>query len=89
MPSANSPTPARSVRPLTVHTMVPGASGVPTDRKASGPSMTMAGTLASVSTLFTSVAAAGSMPSRYGGATRGNGGLPSIASSSAVSSPRR
>ena len=60
VPSSNSPTPARSVRPLTVHTMVPGdsggahATGRPRDRRGRWP-----GTLASVSTLFTSVAVGG------------------------------
>ena len=67
VPSSNSPTPARGVQPLTVQTIVPGDSAVPNDRKSSGPSSTMRGTLARVSTLFTSdTGCPSSTPARYG-----------------------
>ena len=43
---ANSPTPARCVEPLTVQTIVPGDSSVPTSRHQSAP-------LATISAAFT------------------------------------
>jgi hypothetical protein len=58
MPIATSATPWRGVRPLTVHTIVPGESSVPTDRNHSAPWARMPGTFASVSTLFASVGGA-------------------------------
>ena len=58
VPIANSPTPARAVLPLTVHTIVPGDSAVPTLRNQSGPFTMIAGTFANVSTLLASVGGA-------------------------------
>ena len=52
LPIATSPTPGRSTSPVTVTTIVPGDSGVPTDRNQPAPFSMIAGTFASVSTLF-------------------------------------
>ena len=101
VPIANSPTPCVDVRPVTVHTTVPGDSMVPTSRNQAGPLATMPATFAMVSTLLmrtgfsitqsTPSLSAGddSAPWRYGGVTRGNGGRPSSTSSMADSSPNR
>ena len=59
VPMASSPTPGRRTSPVTVHTMVPGDSGVPSSRNQSAPRATMWVTCARVSTLST----------RAGGAT--------------------
>src|SRR5262245_18983344 len=64
VPIGTSPTASRIVAPVIVHTIVPGDSGVPTDRNQSGPCTRMPGMLAMVSVLLTSV----------GGATRGGRG---------------
>ena len=68
---------------------VPVDCGVPTAANAAPPSRTMRGTLASVSTLLTTVG----LPKRpactgNGGLLRGSPRLPSIDSKSAVSSPQ-
>lgn len=55
VPIASSATPGRRTRPVIVHTIVPGDSAVPTERNHSEPRSTILGTLASVSTLSTSV----------------------------------
>ena len=79
VPSSNSPTPARSVRPLTVHTIVPGDSSVPTARNHVRPlARRCAGTLASVSTLLTRVGGASVAPS---------GSARSVPARAVVSSP--
>ena len=82
VPMANSPTPARSVSPVTVQTIVPGESSVPTDRNHSRAVRAgCRGTFARVSTLSTSDTSAvapraaarwrrswsSTMPRRYGG----------------------
>src|SRR6266516_3514310 len=54
-PRGSSNTPSRRTSPQTVNTMVPGEWSVPFARSQAGPSRRMCGTLASVSTLFTSV----------------------------------
>ena len=53
VPIRTSPTPARRVLPVTVQTIVPGDSAVPSVRNQSAPRLTMRGTLAIVSTLST------------------------------------
>ena len=66
---------------------------MPFARSQSAPSARMWGTLASVSTLLTSVGLSSgglaNSPWMYGRATRGSGGRPSITSSIPVSSPNR
>jgi hypothetical protein len=73
---------------LRENNIVPGQSFVPKPRYQSAPFNKMRGTLASVSTLLTDVG----LPNRptvtgNGGFCRGSGFLPSITSSTAVSSP--
>ena len=58
VPIATSATPARTVSPLTVQTIVPGESSVPYSRNQSPPSATTHGTFANVSTLLARVGAA-------------------------------
>src|SRR5690349_10507382 len=55
VPSSTSPTSGATTSPATVHTIVPGDSGVPRERNQSTPRARIAGTLLSVSTLLTSV----------------------------------
>ena len=91
VPRGSSTTAWRRTSPHTVNTIVPGDASVPFARSQSGPSATMRGTFASVSTLFTSVglSAGGraNSPCMNGRAVRGIGGFPSITSSRPVSSP--
>jgi hypothetical protein len=63
VPIITSPTPWWRTRPVTVHTMVPGDFSVPWVRNQAAPRAMMAGTLARVSTLSTSVGGAGESPS--------------------------
>ena len=55
VPSSTSPTSGATTSPTTVATIVPGDSAVPIERNQSAPRARMCGTLASVSTLLTSV----------------------------------
>ena len=55
VPISTSTTVGRTTSPTTVQTIGPGDSSVPIDRYHSGPRARMWGTLASVSTLLTSV----------------------------------
>src|SRR3954468_8058820 len=55
VPSSISPMSGPTTSPTTVLMTLPGDSAVPIDRNHSGPRATIHGTLASVSTLFTSV----------------------------------
>ena len=55
VPHNTSTTPARSASPTTVHTTVPGDSGVPRDRYHDAPFARTCVTLANVSTLLTDV----------------------------------
>ena len=58
VPISTSPTPWRLVDPITVHTIVPGDSSVPSVRNQPAPRAMIRGTLARVSTLSTSVGGA-------------------------------
>ena len=78
---STSPTPARRVLPVTVHTMVPGDSSVPSVRNHAAPRATMRGTLASVSTLSTSVGGATASPPGPAISTWAESPLPERASS--------
>src|SRR5437762_602439 len=104
VPSSTSATPGRTTSPVTVHTTLPGDSAVPIDRCQSAPCSRIHGTLDSVSTLLTRVGLGDGFPSTgshpltmsvanrpcsYGGNSRGRGGLPSITSRRAFSSPYR
>jgi hypothetical protein len=64
MPRSISPTPGRATSPTTVATAWPGDAPVPMPRNHSAPRVRMWATLASVSTLLTSVglATSGSGP---------------------------
>ena len=55
VPSSTSPTPGRTTSPTTVATTTPGERSVPSDRYHSGPRASTSGTVASVSTLLTTV----------------------------------
>ena len=92
-PIGSSYTPGYRTSPLSVSNIVPGESSVPIDRNHSAPSRRMYETFASVSGLFTTVGLGLSgrrkSPSIHGGTVRGRGGLPSITSRSAFSSPKR
>ncbi len=61
VPIGTSTTTGRTTSPTTVHTTGPGESSVPIERYHSGPRARMWGTLASVSTLLTSVGFASSV----------------------------
>ena len=95
VPICTSPTPWRWVRPVIVHTIVPGDSSVPMVRNQSGPRPTMRATLASVSVLLTRAGSLGASsgcgprrrPRRKVGTMRGKGHRPSMVSSRALSSP--
>ena len=63
VPSSISATAARALCPLTVTSAVPGDAVVPRSRNQSAPLARMAGTLANVSTLFTSTGGSSVSPS--------------------------
>ena len=88
VPIATSTRPVRATLPESANTFVPLLDAVPIDENHAAPRSTMAGTLASVSTLLMTVG----LPKRP--RTAGNGGLgrgmprrPSMLCSRAVSSP--
>src|SRR5512145_1589136 len=55
VPSSTSPTPGRTTSPTTVATTTPGDRSVPSERCHSGPRASTWATVASVSTLLTTV----------------------------------
>src|SRR3954468_24237292 len=63
VPSSTSATPGLTTSPVTVHTTLPGDSGVPIDRCQSAPCSMIHGTFDSVSTLLTSVGLGDGLPS--------------------------
>src|SRR3954454_5476275 len=104
VPNSTSPTSGATTSPTTVATRFPGDSAVPIERNQSAPRARIHGTFDNVSTLFTRVGFGAATPSAgcqpltmsvannpcsYGGNKRGSGGLPSMTSSIAFSSPNR
>ena len=95
VPMGTSPTPCRCVQPVMVQTIVPGDCSVPSVRNQAAPRLRMRGTLAIVSTLFTSVGAAPVAPVGPAMSTWADSPLPSWAArtsalvSKTSSTPRR
>ena len=86
VPMITSPTPARSTAPVTVHTIVPGDSSVPSVRYHEAPRARMWATLASVSTFSTRAGVASPAPTISMSAdrpvSRSSPGVPPSAASS-------
>lgn len=55
VPISTSTSPGKRTCPRIVYTLVPGQVGVPKERNQAAPRRRMSGTLARVSTLFTTV----------------------------------
>ena len=88
-PSSTSYTPGLFTLPLTVSKRVPGDFSVPSLAYSAPPMLMIAGTVASVSTLLSSVGRPHApLTAGKGGRERGCARLPSSDSSSAVSSPQ-
>ena len=91
VPICTSATPCRRVAPVTVQTIVPGDSSVPSVRNQSAPRAMIRGTLAMVSTLLASVGGA-SLPPSVAISTAADRPLPDVASdtvSTTSVTPRR